>query len=44
MKRENMDLKQQHQAELNVSQESLHRIDQEQRRLEQERIEAEQQL
>ena len=51
MKREQeereMDLKQQHQAELNALQESLHRIDQEQRRLEQERqeqIEAEQRL
>ena len=42
-----MDLKQQHQAEVNALQESLHRIDQEQRRLEQERQEqivAEQQL
>ena len=51
MKREQeereMDLKQQHQAELNALQESLHRIDREQRRLEQERqerIEAEQRL
>ena len=51
MKREQeereMDLKQLHQAELNVLQESLHRIDQEQRRLEQKRqeqIEAEQRL
>ena len=39
-----MDLKQQHQAELNALLESLHRIDQEQRMLEQEQIEAEQRL
>ena len=48
MKREQeereMNLKQQHQAELNGLQAGLHRIDQEQRRLEQERIEAEQRL